>query len=178
VAAAHGRRRLSQRQDLLLGISSLAPQLMLPTDEVPKDAKTKANEYCEAAIEAARGTAAATTGTALHTMTQHHDLGHPLGVIPDSARADIASYARATSVLTALHVEQPMVHDGLLVGGTPDRIVDFGGRTYIADVKTGSIDYAAMKIAMQLAVYAHSTIYDPTTDKRVATPTSTSAARS
>lgn len=161
---------MSQRKDLLLGIAALAPSLMLPTDDVPDDAKEKANELCEKALEAAQGRAAATTGTALHAMTQHLDLGHPLGVIPDEARADLEAYRRATAPLTALHIEQPMVHDGFKIGGTPDRIVEYGGDVFIADVKTGSIQYAALKIAMQLAVYAHSTIYDVTIDRRLKTP--------
>jgi hypothetical protein len=142
----------------------------LPSDEVPNDAKTKANELCEKAIEAARGTAAATTGTALHQMTQTLDEGHPLGVVPSSAQRDLDAYSRTTAALTALYIEHPMVHDGLQIGGTPDRIVELNGETYIADVKTGSIEYAALKIAMQLGVYAHSTLYDPRSGKRLKTP--------
>ena len=162
---------MSQRNDLLLGISSLAPQLVLPSEDVSNDAKTRANELCEKAIEAAQGTAAATTGTALHTMTQSVDEGHPLGVIPASAERDLDAYRRATAPLTAMYVEHPMVHDALQIGGTPDRIVEFNGTTYIADVKTGSIEWGALKIAMQLATYAHSELYDVPTGRRLKTPT-------
>lgn len=161
---------LSLRPDLLLGISALAPELTLPSDEVPNDAKKKGDELCSKAIEAAQGSAAATTGTALHLMTQTVDRGGSLGIVPASAALDIEAYRKTTSVLRALHIEQPMVHDGFLIGGTPDRIVDFDGRTYIADLKTGSIDFGAMKIAMQLATYAHSTLYDVTQRKRLKTP--------
>jgi hypothetical protein len=161
---------LSQRQDLLLGVSSLADLLLLPTDEVPKDAKQKADSYCEQAIEAARGTAAATTGTALHELTRALDEGRPIKVLPDTARADLESYAQATQGFRALYIEHPMVEDGLQIGGTPDRIVQFDGKVYIADVKTGSIEFGALKIAEQLAVYAHSTLYDPVARKRLKTP--------
>lgn len=161
---------LSQRKDLLLGISSLAHLLTQPSDEVPKDAKQKANDYCEQAISAAQGTAAATTGTALHELTRAIDEGKPVGVIPDTARADLESYAETTRGLTSLYIEHPMVHDGLQIGGTPDRIVEFAGETFIADVKTGQIEFGAMKIAMQLAVYAHSELYDPEARKRLKTP--------
>jgi hypothetical protein len=161
---------LSLRPDLLLHVSALAPELTLPRDDVPKAAKAKANELCSAAMEAAQSSAAATTGTALHLMTQTLDRGGSLGIIPPSAALDIEAYRRATSALTALHIEQPMVHDGFKIGGTPDRIVELDGRNFIADLKTGSIDFGAMKIAMQLATYAHSTLYDPAQGKRLKTP--------
>jgi hypothetical protein len=162
---------MSLRPDLLLGISSLAPLLTQPTEDVPKDAKDKGDELCEKALEAAQASAAATTGTALHEMTRSLDEQRPLGVIPASAQRDIEAYGRATQALAALYVEQPMVNDALQIGGTPDRIVELGGVTYIADVKTGSIAYASLKIAMQLAVYAHSELYDPRKRRRLKTPT-------
>lgn len=161
---------VSQRKDLLLAIASLAPQLMLPSEEVPSDVKDKANRICEKALEAAQATSGATTGTALHRMAQTLDSGRALGEIPDAARRDLDAYARATAPLTSLYVEHPMVLDDLQIGGTPDRIVELGGVTYIADIKTGRIDFGALKIGMQLAVYAHSLIYDPRDEKRLPTP--------
>ena len=56
------------------------------------------------------------------------------------------------------------------IGGTPDRIVEVDGRHYIADVKTGRIDYGTAKIAMQLAVYAHSVGYNVETTERFDLP--------
>ena len=65
-----------------------------------------------------------------------------------------------------LHVEQFTVLDELKIGGTPDRVVEYDGQRYIADVKTGSIEYGAGAIAMQLAVYAHSRLYNLRTGER------------
>lgn len=161
---------LSQRNDLLLAVASLAPDLMRPSDEVSPETKKRATAIVDKAREAAAASAAATTGTALHALTERLDRGQSLGVIPHTARADLAAYEAATKPLTALHVERFMVNDELRIGGTPDRIVDFEGRTYIADVKTGSVDYAALKIAMQLAVYAHSRLYDIPSGRRSDVP--------
>jgi hypothetical protein len=58
-------------------------------------------------------------------------------------------------------VEQFGVHDGLKIGGTWDRIVTWQGRDYIADIKTGSIQYGVHKIAMQLGVYSRCSVYGP-----------------
>lgn len=161
---------MSQRKDLLTGIAAIAHELMLPSDDVPKEAKAKANLLCEAALEAAQGKAGATLGTALHSMTETIDRGGELGVVPTEIQPDLDAYVAATAPLTALHIEQPMVLDALQIGGTPDRLVELGGTVYVADLKTGSIEFSALKIAMQLAVYAHSTLYDPVARKRIATP--------
>src|SRR4029077_1611195 len=126
--------------------------LMLPSAEVPGDVKEKANGICEQAMEAALARAGATTGTALHEMTRTLDSGRDPGLVPDDARRDLDAYAKATAPLTSLFIEHPMVRDDLQIGGTPDRIVELGGQVYIADLKTGRVDYAALKIAMQLSV--------------------------
>src|SRR5690606_11260548 len=54
----------------------------------------------------------------------------------------------------------------LKIGGTHDRTVRYQGRDYIADIKTGSVEFGALKIAMQLAVYSRSVLYDPATRER------------
>lgn len=157
---------LSQRKDLLLAFSALAPELMKPTTEVSAEAKRKGDELCDKAREAAAASAPATTGTALHSLAEQRDRGETLGVIPLEAQLDLKAYEQATSIFTALHIEQFMVHDGYQIGGTPDRVVEYDGRVYIADLKTGSIEYSALKIAMQLAVYAHCDLYDVHADQR------------
>lgn len=155
---------LVQRNDLRLAFASISGDLLVP--EPSKSAKDKANEICERAIEAARGGAAATTGTALHAITQRLDEGRPVEHVPAEYVGDVEAYQRATEPLTAVHIERFMVHDELKIGGTPDRIVELNGRLYIADLKTGSVDFAALKIAMQLAVYSRSELYDIDSGKR------------
>jgi hypothetical protein len=145
---------LSSRPDLLLSVSAHA------------DDKRQLDKICEDAREAAAASAAATTGTALHALTELVDRGQELPVLPDSAKADLEAYRAATADLKATHIEQFCVLDPLQIGGTPDRVVSYKGQRYIADIKTGSIEYGVLKIAMQLAIYARSHTYDIATGER------------
>ncbi len=145
---------LSQRPDLLLSAAAHA------------DDKRELDRICEDAREAAGASAAATTGTALHALTETVDRGHDLPVLPETVKADIDAYVAATEQLKAIHIEQFCVQDPLKVGGTPDRVVELGGQRFIADLKTGSIEWGALKIAMQLALYARSSTYDIATGER------------
>lgn len=146
---------LATRPDLLLSASSLVSDM--------DGNKARLNRLCDDAREAAAASAAATTGTALHALTERIDRGLDVGVIPDQYRPHIDAYQAATSDLEAVHVEQFTVLDELRIGGTPDRILRIPGEDglVIGDVKTGNIEYGAGKIAMQMAVYAHSVIYRP-----------------
>jgi hypothetical protein len=80
--------------------------------------------------------------------------------------ASLDAYVEATKDLKATHIEQFCVLDALKVAGTPDRVVAYQGQRYIADLKTGSIEWGALKIAMQLAVYARCSTYDIATAER------------
>lgn len=117
------------------------------------------NEVAKAATEAAGSSQAATTGTALHAITEQLDRGEdPL--IPPSAQPDVDAYKDATGLLSMKLIEVFVVNDELQVGGTFDRVVEtHDGRRFVADIKTGKIDYGASKIAMQLALYARSQRY-------------------
>jgi hypothetical protein len=147
---------LADRRDLLLAVAA------------HRDDKTKLNQVCEDALEAAKGHAAATTGTALHAITETHDRGNDVGLLPQDAKADLAAYVAATKALKPVHIEQFMVLDNLKIGGTPDRISRYSdGKRYVTDLKTGSLDFGFLKIAAQLAVYARSTPYDVEAGKRM-----------
>lgn len=149
---------LAKRPDLHLQVASLAGD--------PDANKRDLDKACDAAREAAAATAAATTGTALHQLTELMDRGQDVGIVPEAYKADLDAYRDATAHFKHLHIEQFCVQDPLKIGGTPDRIVEVGGKRYIADVKTGSIEYGIGKIAMQLAVYARSRTYNVETAKR------------
>lgn len=141
---------LADRPDLLLSVSA------------HRDDKQALNQVCDKAMEAAASSARSTTGTALHALCERVDRGQPLGVVPASARADVEAYQAATAFLEHVHIEQFTVNDELKIGGTPDRVVNWDDILYIADIKTGTdISWGALKIAMQLAVYAHSVPYIP-----------------
>lgn len=145
---------------------SLRPDL-LTAAAAHRDDRDRLDEICTAAREAAAASAGATTGTALHALTEQHDRGLDIGPLPESVQRDLDAYVRATQHLTARHIERFCVLDELKIGGTPDRVVDDGGpKLKIADVKTGNIEYGIGKIAMQLAVYARAQLYDPQTHER------------
>lgn len=149
---------LADRPDLLLAVSA------------HRDDTRRLNEITAQARDAAAAGAAATTGTALHALTERIDRGQPLGAVPAAYQADLDAYRQATAGLEVLAVEQFVVCDPLRVGGTLDRLVRVAGRVYVADIKTGDITHAAGKIAMQLAVYAHSVPYDHATRQRTPRP--------
>lgn len=147
-----------------LGLAS-RPDLLLSV-QAHKDDKNELDRICDSAKEAAAASAAATTGTALHALTELVDRGEDLPVLPADAKADLEAYREATKDLKTVLIEQFCVQDALKIGGTPDRVVEYQGKRYIADLKTGSIEYGALKIAMQLAVYARSHTYDVASHKR------------
>lgn len=134
------------------------PDLVLKAAAAAGD-KTELNDVTKQALEAAGSSSAATTGSAVHSLTEQIDRGLD-AMIPPTATADIDAYRAATSHLAMRLIEVFVVHDDYQIGGTFDRVVELDGRRYTADIKTGSIDYAASKIAMQLAVYSRSQLYD------------------
>lgn len=143
---------LSMRPDLVLSVAA------------NRGDKDEINRLCEEAKEAAAASSKATTGTALHKITESHDLGKPVEHIPPQFQADVAAYVKATREAGLEHVsiEQFCVLDmwgG--IGGTPDRVERLFDKYYIGDLKTGgSLDFGVLKFAMQFAVYAHSRPYD------------------
>lgn len=123
----------------------------------------------EQAKEAAAASAPATIGTALHKITERMDRGQEVGPVPDTYLPHLAAYQEATAHLTMVHVERFLVHDEYKIGGTADRIVRIPGydKLIIADTKTGQTQYGVGKMAAQLAIYAHSVIYDVTDGERI-----------
>lgn len=149
---------MGQRRDLVMAAAAADP-----TD------KKTLGDVAEKAAEHALSSAGATIGTAVHSLTERIDRGKPLGPIPSEAEADLAAYQEATKHIEWLGIETFRVHDDWKVAGTADRIGKMHGSTMIFDIKTGSIDYPH-KMAMQLALYAHSTPYDIGTDTRTEDP--------
>lgn len=157
-----------QQRMVILGLVD-RPDLLLSAAAHRED-KTRLNKVADDAIEAAKAHAAATVGTAIHALTQRIDAGLDIGPVPGEYQRDLDAYAAAMAELKVLHSETFTVLDDLKVGGTPDRVVEYDGERYIADIKTGSIEYGSGKIAMQLAVYAHSQFYDIPTGRRTPLP--------
>ena len=149
-----------------LGLAA-RPDLALAVQSTNPDDKRALDSVVEQALDAAKASAAATTGTALHQLTERIDEGGTLTglALPDEHRSSLDAYRRATEHLEWAAIEQFRVHDDLKIGGTADRVAVIDGASVICDIKTGSIDYPG-KFAMQLAVYAHSQVYDHNTGKR------------
>ena len=125
--------------------------------------------HVETALETAGAHDKARRGTAFHQATETVDLG---GAPDNEWATQIDIYRQATRHLKPVAVEQFLVCDELQVAGTADRIYRVPGvaGTIIGDLKTGNITYAASSIAMQLAIYAHSEMYDPATGHRTPVP--------
>ncbi|MDO5068403.1 MAG: hypothetical protein Q4D96_14085 [Propionibacteriaceae bacterium] len=162
---------IGTRPDLHASAASLA------TD--PEGNKASLDELCETALEAAKASAKATIGTALHGWVERLNRGEDPGPVPAQWQPHIDAYrTRALPLLgRPRSVERFCVQDDLQVGGTPDLITSLGvelqdqlgsDSAVICDLKTGpnTLRYGALKVAMQLAVYAHSQFYDPTTGAR------------
>lgn len=145
---------LSMREDLLLAVAA------------HRDDKDELDRIVEDAKEAAAARSAANTGQALHKLCEKADRGEDLGVVPTAYAPDIAAYTAATEALTPVLIEEFCVLDDLRIGGTPDRVVEYRGGRFIVDIKTGQVEYGAVKIAMQLSVYARSEVYDVATGDR------------
>lgn len=136
---------LSVRSDLLLAINAA------------QDDKMAINKYIEDAMEVAGASKAATIGTALHTFAEKLDLGQEIHV-PDEWAGDLIAYEQATKQLNKIFIEQFCVLDKYKIAGTPDRVVEYKGERFIADIKTGRIDHPN-NIAIQLAIYANGLPY-------------------
>lgn len=130
------------------------------------DDKKKLDALCSDAMEAAKASAGANMGTALHAFTEKVDRGEP--VPPGPWDADVEAYRAALAGVPMLAIERFVVLDKPKVGGTPDRIVEWEGRPTIGDVKTGAdLAWAWQAIAVQLAIYANAdAFYDFATDAR------------
>ncbi|WP_394620966.1 hypothetical protein JNUCC0626_18285 [Lentzea sp. JNUCC 0626] len=179
---------MASRRDLQLAASAISD---------PKDRfqKRTLNDIAKSAMEAAAGSAAATTGTALHTFTENIDRGLPVGNIPEEFAPDLKAYKDITADFTVVDIEGFCVHDGLRVGGSYDRIMRLpvGGLrapewwieqhpdedpiiegSVIWDLKTGGSMEAGLfgisKIAMQMGTYGNSVNYDHTLGSRTPLP--------
>ena len=156
----HGLQKWFQRQTML-GIAE-RPDLVLAV-KAHRDDKTKLGQIAEDAMQVAASSAAANVGTALHKLTEDIDRGIDVGKVPGEYQRDLDAYKQTLELhgVAPIALERFVVLDELKVAGTFDRLVDHQGQFYIADIKTGSIEYGQVKIAIQLACYAHGAYYDP-----------------
>lgn len=138
------------------------PDLRIAAAATDTDDTKALNRIAEDAADAGGASAAATTGTALHSFTERLDRGLPVGHVPAEHTADLRAYQDLARDVgwTIRHVEQFTVLDAYKVAGTADRVVEIDGRWYIADLKTGSSVGFHHSWAVQFAIYAHGMPYD------------------
>jgi hypothetical protein len=163
-----------QQRQVAVGLAA-HDDLLAAVRTADLDDREALNELCDQAKDRAGAGDSARLGTYMHAVTEAHDRGEDPGTVPppDLAlprdldySADLAAYVTATKDLKPVLIEQITVNDALKVGGTPDRVVKFNGKRYIADLKTGSIEWSVLKIAAQLAMYARSNTYNIETGER------------
>lgn len=139
------------------------------------DDKTAIDKLCAESKEAAAASAGANLGTALHAMCERVDLGEDV-TFPVPYDADVKAYRamleEAGIVIIPEMVERYVVLPEFQLGGKLDRIVSFGSKPMIADLKTGAdLAYSWGTIAVQLACYANAaTLYNGKTQKHEPMP--------
>lgn len=149
------------------------------TDLDPENSKADKdllNRLAESAQAVAGANVKSEKGTHLHGLSELVDQGIEL---PDGISfgdvIDMDAYKRATVGFSIRHMERLVVNSEYKVAGTPDRVSTWAGETelvapdgdvidrdelLITDLKTGSVEYGGLKMAMQLAIYANSELYD------------------
>lgn len=128
--------------------------------EYPRD-KSKMYTLADKMAEAAAASRGANLGTALHRFAERIDRGDiAVDDVPPDWRPDLVAYREAMDSIGAQvhpsYLERVCVNPELNVAGTFDRLLRIDGRVYVGDIKTGSLDYSGLAIAVQLAAYARS----------------------
>lgn len=144
---------------------------LLVSAAATRDDKTELQKVVDQAMEAGGATQQSNRGTAVHSLTEVVD--NPelrLGSLPDSVAADLAAYEWALNNygVEPVMMEQFCVQDQLRAAGTFDRTLEVLSQPcpvcektqYIGDLKTSSSANYPHSWAIQLAVYAHSELYD------------------
>lgn len=113
-------------------------------------------------------------GTAVHAITERHDLGLEVNP-PEEYAPDLTAWIDATQFFRIVDdavsglsgVECFVVADEVQCAGTFDRLIEYlpcevcGLRKFVLDLKTGKIEWGKSSIAVQLAIYANSVYYIP-----------------
>lgn len=164
-----GDRFLIERKnerDVAIGLAQTPGLYALAVAAHPDD-RNAYNEICTKAKTAAKGSDKADQGTAKHTLTERVDRGEDPDMFPEPFRSDLLAYKQTLDAagITIIEIEKYVVLPDLKVAGRFDRLVSFGSKPMIADLKTGSLDFGVGEMAAQLATYSRGkTIYDPKTE--------------
>ncbi len=159
---------LARRVDLRTRLAGIIASN--PDDPVGGPGKRDLTALCTEAAEAGGASAAASTGTGIHELTEAVDRGtDPADLLVDDSLVDrLRQYAYAMAALEVLDIETFVVNDAVQAAGTFDRLVRLpDGRVVVADLKTGNhdADYP-LGVATQIAIYANGHRYNPATGER------------
>lgn len=116
----------ARRDDLITAIKAMGPPD--PATGWTREQKKLQDELAEKAMEAAKDSDGAITGTAMHTLTERVDRGEPIDAVASGLPATTAQSLRAYAHLRELNgwrtieIERTVVVDELEVAGTFDRV--------------------------------------------------------
>lgn len=125
------------------------------------DDKGTLNDVVEQAVVVAQASSKANVGNALHGLTQKIDRGDATVMVPKNLRDHITRYKTLIDA-HGIQVRKEMIErlvciPELGLAGSMDRGVEWQSILAVSDLKTGSLDYARVSIAQQLAAYANGT---------------------
>lgn len=149
---------------------------VLDVDPETREGKDILNRKAEAAKDVGGANRKSDQGTHLHDLSEIVDRREALPEgLPDADVIDMIAYSEGTHPFFHIrHMEELVVHEGLGTAGTPDRISQWIGEgdliapdgtvigrdeLLITDLKTGRVDFGALKMAMQLSIYSRSKLY-------------------
>lgn len=155
---------------------------VLDIDPETREGKDALNRRAEIAKKKAGAEDKADRGSWLHGLSEMVDNGEhlPEGISIEDIQ-DMWAYRDESKGFKNKHIERLVVNDELCIGGTPDRVswwvgddvlVAPNGVTIeptdllITDLKTGTVEYGTLKMAMQLAIYSRSKLYYPKDGRR------------
>jgi hypothetical protein len=163
---------------------------VLDYDAESRDGKDALNRRAEAAKELGGANRKSDQGSHLHELSEIVDKHEPLPSewegrpVTDADVLDMRAYALGTHpFFKIVRMEDLVVHEGLGAAGTPDRVSSWIGEgeliapdgsiilpdeLLITDLKTGRVDFGALKMAMQLSIYSRSELWVPDTHIREA----------
>lgn len=146
---------------------------VLDVEPDTREGRDRLNRKAQAAKELGGANRKSDKGSHLHLLSEAVDRLEPLpDDLSDDDIADMDAYSAGTHPFFKIkHMEELVVHELLGVAGTPDRVSQWCGEgdliapdgsiilpdeLLITDLKTGRVDYGALKMAMQLSIYSRS----------------------
>lgn len=166
---------IAQDPTFLRGVEYIDPE--------SREGRNDLNRRAQAAKDLGGANRKSDQGTHLHDLSERVDRHEALPAgLPDADYKDMEAYRKGTHPFFKVrHLERLVVNEELGVAGTPDRVSQWIGdgdliapdgtvilpeELLITDLKTGRVDFGALKMAMQLAIYSRSELNVPGSHER------------